>query len=366
MIVVSYFFSQDYLSAHHSSAPHFDREVDITLSGVITDLRLVNPHAYVYFDIVNELGAVTKWRCELSAATSLRRNGWTADNPITVGSTVTINGSPALREDNVCYLNFFITSEGVRVDRNGDLLELGLSNLDASDVRVYKKLSIDRPKYLSNGQPNLTGNWVRVRGMGMGMGAIGLPAFLDMPIEFGDNGLPNRPSNNDLGKSISSNWDYRFDNPALFCKVANIIHGWTHDYHVNEIIQHDDKIVLSYGYMDLVREIRLDISEHPVSIVPSEVGSSIGWWEGDELVVDSIGFLPGVIIPIQGIVFSNQMHIIERFHIDYDSQQLIRSFLVEDQYFKSPYASQDRMAPSDKPREPYGCVELAGSNNQRL
>ena len=111
LIVVSYFFSQDYLSAHHSSAPHFDREVDITLSGVITDLRLVNPHAYVYFDIVNELGAVTKWRCELSAATSLRRNGWTADNPITVGSTVTINGSPALREDNVCYLNFFITRE---------------------------------------------------------------------------------------------------------------------------------------------------------------------------------------------------------------------------------------------------------------
>jgi hypothetical protein len=42
------------LSAHHSSAPHFDRDTSIELDAFVTDVKFVNPHAYVYFDVSAE------------------------------------------------------------------------------------------------------------------------------------------------------------------------------------------------------------------------------------------------------------------------------------------------------------------------
>ncbi len=185
-------------------------------------------------------------------------------------------------------------------------------------------------------------------------------------MQIDENNLPTRPQNNSAGQLASDQWDYNFDNPALFCENANIIHGWTHDSHVNEIIQDDDAVTLKYGYMDLVRTIHLDVSEHPDDLAPSTQGHSFGWWEDDTLVVDSIGFAPNTIIPIQEIMHSDQIHVVERYRIDSESQRLYRSYTVEDPlYFVSTYASEDMMGVSATPWEPYGCLELAGDNNRR-
>ncbi len=362
------------LSAHHSLAPHFDRANSIELDAFVTGVQFVNPHAYVLFDVEGEDGQPEAWRCELSAATALRRRGWTAENPLHAGMRITIIGAPARREGNVCALTSFVTSAGVQVNRNGDLVELGLT--DEPEFEVYAEAAEDRPQYLDNGQPNLSGAWVRVGGMGVGMGAgmgaggrggqPGLPAFLDQPVRINEDGLPSRPENNEAGQAASDQWDYRFDNPALFCKNANIIHGWTHDSHVNEILQEDESITLKYGYMDLVRTIHLSVSEHPDEIAPSTEGHSIGWWEDDTLVVDTIGFSPNTINPLEEIMHSDQMHIVERDRYDSQSQRLIRSYVVEDPlYFVSTYASEDIMGVSAVPWEPYECVELAGDNNRR-
>ena len=66
--------------AHHSAAPHFDLEQEVSLQGVITELKFVNPHAYFYFDVSDEVGTTVNWRCEISAATGLKRLGWTAES----------------------------------------------------------------------------------------------------------------------------------------------------------------------------------------------------------------------------------------------------------------------------------------------
>ena len=60
------------------------------------------------------------------------------------------------------------------------------------------------------------------------------------------------------------------------------------------------------------------------------------------------------------------MHIVERYRYDGEAQRLVRSYVVEDPlYFVRTYASEDMMGISAKPWEPYGCLELAGDNNQR-
>ena len=359
------------VDAHHSFAPHFDRDTTIELDAFVTDVKFVNPHAYVYFDVESDDGELVPWRCELSAATALQRRGWTSETPLHPGLRITISGSPARREDNVCFLSSFTTSAGVQVNRNGDLVELGLT--DSPAFELYAEVPAERPQYLDNGQPNLSGAWVRVRGMGGGMGGAmgaggppGLPAFLDEPVQVSEGGLPTRPQNSQAGQLASDQWDYNFDNPALFCKNANIIHGWTHDSHINEILQEDETISLKYGYMDMVRTVHLNISTHPEDIAPSTEGHSIGWWENDTLVIDTIGFSPNTMIPIQEIMHSDQMHIVERYRYDGDAQRLFRSYVAEDPlYFVSTYASQDMMGISAIPWESYGCLELAGDNNRR-
>ncbi len=47
---------------------------------------------------------------------------------------------------------------------------------------------------------------------------------------------------------------------------------------------------MTYGFMNIVRTIHLDMDSHPENITPSLAGHSIGKWEGDTLVVDTIGF----------------------------------------------------------------------------
>ena len=96
--------------------------------------------------------------------------------------------------------------------------------------------------------------------------------------------------------------------------------------------------------MDMVRTVHLGKSEHPTDIVPSTEEHSIGWWEDDTLVVDTIGFLPNTIIPIQEVMHSDQLHVVERYRYDSGSQRLVRSYVVEDPlYFVSAYASEDMM-----------------------
>ena len=111
------------LHAHHSSAPHFDLNKEVTVSGIVTRIRLVNPHAYLYFDVTKN-GKTENWRCELSSGTQLRRRGWTPEL-FPKGAKITVNGAPARREDNHCYLNSLTFEDGTVIERRTDLTSTG-------------------------------------------------------------------------------------------------------------------------------------------------------------------------------------------------------------------------------------------------
>ncbi len=329
--------------AHHSSAPHFHRDVTVTLNATVTDWKFVNPHAYVYFDVTDENGEIDNWRCELSAASTMTRRGWTNET-FYPGQELVIDGSPAIREDNVCFLNSVTFADGVEVARGGELPE----NYRPQDAQQQFAVNTeDRPEYLENGQPNISGYWVRVRGPGGGQASeeLGLTAS---------------------AKAVQANYEFIYDVPAIHCDIGNIFFGWTHDGHVNEIQQFDDRVLLQYGYMDYLRTIRLDLASHPDDIVPTRGGHSIGHWEGDTLVVDTIGFSPGFLAFRTGIPHSDQMHTVERFWFDEETETLIQSYVAEDPYYlNNAYTGQNSMRLSAAPYEPYNCVELSGDNNLR-
>lgn len=344
--------------AHHSAAPHFDLEKALVLNGVITRFEFVNPHTYVYFDVRGNDGTSAPWRCELAAAASLARLGWTLDL-LNVGQTITVKGAPARREARVCMLTSFVRADGAEIGRNDDVSTLR----PAPAAAVRTTATNPRPARLADGRINLKGPWISVTGPG-GRGR-GRPGGPGAPGRGGPGGPPGRPEPTAAGARAPKSYDQRFDDPAIKCSPGNILFGWTHDQHVNEIIQQGNEITLQYGYMDFTRTIHMHVAQ-PRTIQPSLAGHSTGTWDGDVLVVDTIGFAPGVLIPISGLMHSAQMHVVERFTLDPVAMTLTRAYRAEDPgYLMSPYTGTDVMRLSDEPARRYNCVELSGANNVR-
>ncbi|MEQ1946260.1 MAG: DUF6152 family protein [Bryobacteraceae bacterium] len=354
-------------SAHHS-ATAYDLEKSIEWKVTVEKFQFVNPHAYVYFKMQNAAGKQVNGRCELPAVTTLRRVGWT---PTTLrpGQKVTIKGSPGRNEENVCYMVSFIDENGQEIGRGEDLTKGGPN---PAATLAAKNQAATRPARLPDGHPNLNGPWVAVGAEGRGPGARypdekgGEKKAAKKGPPPGGRGGPPRPEETEAGKAAAKNYDQPFDDPAIKCDPANIFFGWVHDRHVNEVTQTPKEITLKYGYMDFVRTIHLDQKEHPKSIKPSRGGHSIGSWDADTLVVDTVGFAPGVLIPIIGVMHSNQMHVVERFTFDPATRIMTREYRADDPlYLKNPHTGRDLMSISDEPYTRYNCVELSGKNNMR-
>ncbi|MCH8336433.1 MAG: hypothetical protein IIC61_11155 [Proteobacteria bacterium] len=80
--------------AHHNAASHYLLDQKITVKGVVTEFRLINPHVRIYFDVRTDDGEVQKWLGEGNASSVLRRRGWTDDH-LKPGDIITISGAPA-------------------------------------------------------------------------------------------------------------------------------------------------------------------------------------------------------------------------------------------------------------------------------
>jgi hypothetical protein len=77
--------------AHHSFAAQYDRNKQVKLTGAVTKVEWMNPHARFYIDVKDESGKAVNWELELGSPNGLTRAGWTR-NSLKVGDTVTVEG----------------------------------------------------------------------------------------------------------------------------------------------------------------------------------------------------------------------------------------------------------------------------------
>ena len=325
-------------NAHHGAQSQFDQSKSMEVSGVVTKIRFVNPHSYVYFDVTNDDGSVDQWRCEMRAATVLKRSGWSADM-FPPGTTIHIEGVPARKEPHGCYVNRFSLNDGETIERYQQLTETK-GTVDISE----------RPARLASGEPNLSGDWAAPQRL--------------MTEEQVRNRKPSdfrrsRYEQSEAGKQASVGFDMAEDNPRFKCEATNIFIDWVFDQHINRITQENNKVTLQYGFMDIVRTIHMDMDEHPANIEPSRSGHSIGRWDGDVLVVDTIGFAPGYLDGRGGIMHSAQMHVVERFTLDSEEGSLTREYEAEDPlYLTAGFQGRDKLLISETPFDPYNCDDL--------
>jgi hypothetical protein len=147
------------------------------------------------------------------------------------------------------------------------------------------------------------------------------------------------------------------NNPRMRCETTSIIFDWSFDGPVNRITQNRDTIVLQYGQLGFTRTIHMNLKTHPAAFKPSRAGHSIGRWENDVLIVETVGFAPGVLSP--PVLNSNQLRVVERFSLDSEKMLLTRSYTAEDPvYFKGQFTGSDVIGIADVPYKPDPCKEL--------
>ena len=334
-------------TAHHGPG-QFTSGQSVEVTGVVTDVRLVNPHGYIYFDVPAEDGTAVPWRCELQAGSLLRRAGW-SDDLFPIGGEITVTGDLGVNEPTACALRSVVLADGSVLERYGQRREVIDAPVGARERTV-------------DGRLDLNGTWAAPqRNPQGGTGAGGMAGGMAPGMGMGTGALPGGIELTAAGLAAIEGLTAQQDNPRFHCMATNIFFDWEFDRHVNEIIQTEETITLKYGLMDIERTIHMNMDEHPEDIVPSRAGHSIGRWEGDTLVVDTVGFSEGFLTAGGGGLarHSDRMHAVERFTYDAGTQGLTRTYTAVDPlFFTGTYSGQDIVYPSDVPFEPYACVEL--------
>jgi Family of unknown function (DUF6152) len=79
------------LAAHHSFEAEYDFNKTLTVTGTVTKMEWMNPHAHFYVDVKDASGKVTNWNFELGAIPVLLKQGWRKDS-LKVGDQITVEG----------------------------------------------------------------------------------------------------------------------------------------------------------------------------------------------------------------------------------------------------------------------------------
>jgi len=138
--------------------------------------------------------------------------------------------------------------------------------------------------------------------------------------------LNNKPSFGPRAASDSNDPDYD-------CYPAGVPRVYLHPTPF-EIFNVPERVIMFFEHDNIVRQIWLN-REHPKELDPSEVqwfGDSIGKWEGDTLVVDTIGFNDKTWLDRAGTPHSDALHLVERI------RRLNHSTLQIDLSFEDPKA----------------------------
>ena len=101
-------------AAHHSFTSQYDVNRPIVLTGIVTKVAWMNPHARFYIDVEDESGNVTNWNLVLASPNILRRFGWNR-NSLRLEDEVTVEAYLARDGTNMANTTIVTLADGSRV-----------------------------------------------------------------------------------------------------------------------------------------------------------------------------------------------------------------------------------------------------------
>lgn len=321
-----------FASAHHSRS-NFDLDTDLEFSGTVTEYSWRNPHTFATVAVEDEMGATKELLFELNSVSVLTRSGWTRDT-IQVGDRVTVVASPDFDANkNLFYSKTWMLSDGSSLATSGGGGPRGApAQADNSgfseDFTGIWEVSINRLRNASSAQMSLGGQGA----------AFGLPFT-------------------ELAEAEIAAFDVT-ENPWFSC-VSRTPPWITSTLGGHKFTRDGDTINIRYEINDVDRTIHLGMTEHPSDTQPSHLGHSIGWFEGETLVVDTAYFAPAKWGNGGGLSSSDQKHLVERFNLADGGRALEYEYDLTDPVYLTETLTMSSVPLSYNPnyafQDEYGC-----------
>jgi hypothetical protein len=103
--------------------------------------------------------------------------------------------------------------------------------------------------------------------------------------------------------------------PHARCKASGAMRQFLTPYGVEivEIPELERMYIFDIGGPHTYREIFMDGRSHPADLLPTNYGHNIGWWDGDVLVIDSVGYNEDFWFERMGLPHTEAVHMVEYF-----------------------------------------------------
>jgi hypothetical protein len=289
-------------SAHHSASA-FDLTTEITVKGTIADLEWKNPHIYFTIETTGGDGRPLLQQVEVQPISSVQTMGLTKDM-LAPGSTISLRANPSRRGPG------------------GRLRGLDVTTSDGAIHPLVLTGRSSAPPVAKEAADSLAGRW-----------AVSPPALRSAAREMAAWPL-TEAARAALAKVGAGAIESQAGCPRYPPPMLDDLPS------VREIEIGEEEVLIRFdtGGVEAVRTIHLDRSDHPADAEPSRLGHSIGRWDGETLVVDSVAFTPDVRgISGIGIPSGPSKHMTERFMLAEDGLSLRRETTLEDpDYLTAP------------------------------
>jgi hypothetical protein len=277
-------------SAHHSMSM-FDTTKEILIEGKVVKLDWTNPHMYLYVEAKGEDGKVVTIEGEGLGITQAMVDGLKRDG-LKPGMQVVVRANP---------------------NRRGWPQQIRVLDVTSQDGEVHPFYAGNRHTRTLTPAESLAGHWAPPRAaLGAAFGAMAqfpvTPAAREAQAKMGGDGLCTVE-------------------PTPFLSVLD---------ELRTIEVGKDEVVLRFDNTGdhVVRTVHMG-AQHPANVKPSVQGHSIGRWEGETLVIDTVAFEPNPSGIAMNVPSSPGKHTVERLSLAPDKLRLRYEITVEDPTYLS-------------------------------
>jgi uncharacterized protein DUF6152 len=297
------------VSAQRSSV--YDSERQVRLEGAVTRVEWVNPRAFLFIDVRDASGVVANWAVEFGNPIELERNKWTRQS-VRIGDLVTVEGVPARGPARQALARSIVhKATGKRL-------------FESSTARPAVARTAPAPRW-PDGQLRL-GPSPGQKGYWAGGGARNLFDSTAKDIRMNDEGLLQNLADADRVAPMQA-WAKAIylhrqrtllkDDPIGACMPP----GGPRQFQMPNGVQFIEQrelgrvLVLIGGGNRNWRVIYTDgrAQGQAAEVVLTYYGSSVGRWEKDTLIVDSIGYNERFWFTNGGLPHTEALHLTERF-----------------------------------------------------
>jgi hypothetical protein len=287
----------------------YDTERRVRLQGIVTRVDWVNPHAFLFIDVRDAAGVVANWAIEFGEPLVLEREGWSR-NAVRIGDLIGMEGYPARGPKKQAFATSLTRG-------NERLFVPRLAAAPARDVEPTPRWPDGNVRL--GPAPGRKGYWGAAT-------AIDLAETAATPVPMNRDGLLENLADIDRVAPFQP-WAkavYEFrqrnllkDDPYNRCVPP----GGPRQYLMPNGFQFLEqrelgRILVLLGGGN--RNWHIIYTDGRPAVQPSEAvltyyGTSVGRWEGDTLIVDSVGFNEGFWFAKGGLPHTEALHLLERF-----------------------------------------------------